>query len=62
MKSKTSFLGILKASFLEPPQHLDGVDQADVGVVEIVEGAESEGREEPNASLCNSGDERLAVE
>ena len=59
---KTFSLGFSWAIDLKPPQHLDGVDESNVGVVEVVEGSEGEGREEPNAGLRDSGDESLAVE
>ena len=34
--------------FLEPPEHLDGVDDAHVGVVEVVQRTQGEGRQRPN--------------
>ena len=39
------------------PQHLDGVDNSNVGVVEVVEGAKGEGREGPDQGLGQIGDD-----
>ena len=61
-KLKSSSLGFSWANYLKPPQHLDGVDEPNIGVVEVVEGSKGEGREEPNAGLRDSRDESLAVE
>ena len=61
-KLKSSSLGPSWANDLKPPQHLDGVDEPNIGVAEVVEGSKGEGREEPNAGLRDSRDESLAVE
>ena len=48
--------------FSHLPQHLDGVDNSDVGVVEVVEGAKGEGREGPDQGLGQVGDDGRASE
>ena len=47
--------GFLQLLYLQLPQHLDGVDDADVGVVEVVQSAEGEGRHDPDESLTQVG-------
>jgi len=50
---KSSFGWILSGSlFLQLPEHLDGIDDADIGVVEVVECTEGEGRHNPDESLA----------
>ena len=49
-------------SFSHLPQHLDGVDNSNVGVVEVVEGAKGEGREGPDQGLGQVGDDGRASE
>ena len=55
----------IHASFLsgsEAPQHLDGVDQPHVRVVEVVESAEGEDAERPDEGLGDVGDDGAAAE
>ena len=47
---------------LQFPQHLDGIHYSDVSVIEVVEGSQGEGRENPDGSLAQVGDEGLAAE
>ncbi len=44
--------GFFQALFLQLPEHLDGIDDADIGVVEVVECTEGEGRHNPDESLA----------
>jgi len=48
--------------FLEPPEHLDGVDDAHVGVVEVVQRTQGEGRQRPNQTDTNVWYDRATVE
>ena len=52
----------LSRQLLEGPQELDGVDQADVGVVEVVEAAESHAGEKPDQKLSRPRNEGPAAE
>ena len=47
---------------LDLPQHLDGVDQPHVRVVEVVESAEGEDAERPDEGLGDVGDDGAAAE
>ena len=47
---------------LQFPQHLDGVDQADVCVVEVVEGSQGECGQDPNQGLRDIRNQRVASE
>ena len=40
---------------LEPPEHLDGIDNADIGVGKVIEATKGEGREHPHQAgiICN---------
>ena len=38
-KFKYSSIGSSWANDLKPPQHIDGVDEPNIGVVEVVEGS-----------------------
>jgi len=47
---------------LQPPQHLDGVNDPHVGVAEVVEGAQGEGRQRPHQTNSDVGNDCTAVE
>lgn len=47
---------------LEPPEHLDSIDDANVGVGKIVEATKGEGREDPHQGDANVGDCCAAAE
>ena len=64
IKMKTVQITFFKAQIrhLELPQHLDGVDQTDICVVEVVKSTKGEGRQDPDTGLGNVGDQGLEVE
>jgi len=47
---------------LEPPEHLDSIDNADVSVGKVVEATKGEGREHPDQGDTNVGDCGAAAE
>jgi len=47
---------------LQSPQHFNGVDNADIGVVEIIERPKREGRQSPNQTDCDIWNDCAAVE
>lgn len=47
---------------LQGPEHFDSSNHSDIGVVKVIEGAESEGTEDPDKALCQIGDEGAPVE